>query len=133
MRPSHPNHNVEDDLDLDLDLEPEPEPKRRRKATKTTKSHKGGRSPVAGITAKVTDDELEALKTSDPAKYRRIVGNRKSAAASKARREAAAEETAAALRDVRRENEALLAKLARAEAALRLREDRSNLGGTGRR
>ena len=133
MRPSHPNHNVEDDLDLDLDLEPEPEPKRRRKATKTTKSHKGGRSPVAGITAKVTDDELEALKTSDPAKYRRIVGNRKSAAASKARREAAAEETAAALRDVRRENEALLAKLARAEAALRLREDRGNLGGTGRR
>ena len=88
---------------------------------------------MAGITAKVTDDELEALKTSDPAKYRRIVGNRKSAAASKARREAAAEETAAALRDVRRESEALLAKLARAEAALRLREDRGNLGGTGRR
>jgi len=125
-RPSRPNRNLEDDLEDDLEPEPEPEPKRRRKATKTTtKSRKGGRSPVAGITAKVTDDELEALKTSDPAKYRRIVGNRKSAAASKARREAAAEETAAALRDVQRENMALLAKLARAEAALRLREDRA--------
>ena len=136
MRPSHPNHNLEDDLDLDLEPEPEPEPKRRRKATKTTKSRNAagaGRSPVAGITAKVTDDELEALKTSDPAKYRRIVGNRKSAAASKARREAAAEETAAALRDVRRENEALLAKLARAEAALRLREEVARGGGTGGR
>ena len=88
---------------------------------------------MAGITAKVTDDELEALKKSDPAKYRRIVGNRKSAAASKARREAAAEETAAALRDVQRENTALLAKLARAEAALRLREEVARGGGTGGR
>ena len=94
---------------------------------------------MAGIVAKVTDEELAALEHSDPAKYRRIVGNRKSAAASKARRDAAAskarrdaaaEETAAALRTMRSENEQLLAKLAKAEAALKMR---ANGGGGGRR
>ena len=106
-----------------------PEPKRRRKDRGTARGG-AGRSPVAGIVAKVTDEELAALEHSDPAKYRRIVGNRKSAAASKARRDAAAEETAAALRTMRSENEQLLAKLAKAEAALKMR---ANGGGGGRR
>ena len=107
-----------------------PEPKRRRKDHRGTARGGAGRSPVAGIVAKVTDEELAALEHSDPAKYRRIVGNRKSAAASKARRDAAAEETAAALRTMRSENEQLLAKLAKAEAALKMR---ANGGGGGRR
>ena len=107
-----------------------PEPKRRRKDHRGTARGGAGRSPVAGIMAKVTDEELAALEHSDPAKYRRIVGNRKSAAASKARRDAAAEETAAALRTMRSENEQLLAKLAKAEAALKMR---ANGGGGGRR
>ena len=106
-----------------------PEPKRRRKDRRTARGG-AGRSPVAGIVAKVTDEELAALEYSDPAKYRRIVGNRKSAAASKARRDAAAEATAAALRTMRSENEQLLAKLAKAEAALKMR---ANGGGGGRR
>ena len=105
------------------------EPKRRRKDRETARGG-AGRSPVAGIVAKVTDEELAALEHSDPAKYRRIVGNRKSAAASKARRDAAAEATAAALRTMRSENEQLLAKLAKAEAALKMR---ANGGGGGRR
>ena len=107
-----------------------PEPKRRRKDHRTARGG-AGRSPVAGIVAKVTDEELAALEHSDPAKYRRIVGNRKSAAASKARRDAAAEETAAALRTMRSENEQLLAKLAKAEAALKMRANGG--GGGGRR
>lgn len=106
-----------------------PEPKRRRKDRRTARGG-AGRSPVAGIVAKVTDEELAALEHSDPAKFRRIVGNRKSAAASKARRDAAAEATAAALRTMRSENEQLLAKLAKAEAALKMR---ANGGGGGRR
>lgn len=58
-----------------------------------------------------TTEELEELKLVDPSKYKRIVGNRKSAADSKARREHALNEAREECARLREENRRLVAAL----------------------
>lgn len=60
---------------------------------------------------RATSEELEEMKLTDPSKYKRIVGNRKSAANSKARKDATLRETKAECERLLNENRKLAAAL----------------------